>query len=166
MITALKFIHIGAIAIWAGGLAALPAMFRRREGLEGATLDRLHRGTRFVYLMVISPAAIAAIASGIALMFLRETFVPWFSAKMYFVAALAGLHVLAGRMVLNVFHEDQHYPVWRATLSMAATAAVAGCILYLVLAKPHIALALPEAVRAPGGLSELIPFLPDPPRAP
>ena len=44
--TFLKFVHLAAIALWSGGLIALPFLFWQRRALEaGLDLDRLHRVT-------------------------------------------------------------------------------------------------------------------------
>ena len=84
--TFLKFVHLGAIALWSGGLIALPFLFWQRRALEpGLDLDRLHRVTRFVYVELTSPAAFVAIGSGTALIFLQATFAEWFSLKMVLV---------------------------------------------------------------------------------
>jgi protoporphyrinogen IX oxidase len=70
MTTFLKFIHLAAIAIWSGGLIALPFLFRQRAGIApGLELDRLHRMVRFVYVEMTSPAAFIAIGSGTVLIF-------------------------------------------------------------------------------------------------
>ena len=68
--TLLKFVHLAAIALWSGGLVALPFLFWQRRTLEaGLDLDRLHRVARLVYVELTSPAAFVAIASGTALIF-------------------------------------------------------------------------------------------------
>ena len=75
MTTTLKFIHLAAIAIWSGGLLALPFLFWQRRGLQaGPELDRLHRIVRLVYVVLTSPAAFVAIASGKGLISFQATF--------------------------------------------------------------------------------------------
>jgi hypothetical protein len=37
MTTLLKFIHLGTIAIWSGGLIVLPFLFWQRRAIEGGT---------------------------------------------------------------------------------------------------------------------------------
>jgi len=70
----LKFAHLAAIAIWSGGLLVLPFLFWQRGTVaDGPDLDRLHRITRFVYVGMTSPAAVIAIGSGTALIFLRSS---------------------------------------------------------------------------------------------
>src|SRR5690606_20968502 len=52
----IKFIHVAAIALWSGGLVALPFLYHQRKGLEGEELHRLHAFTRFFYVGLVSPA--------------------------------------------------------------------------------------------------------------
>ena len=101
MTTLLKFVHLAAIALWSGGLIALPFLFWQRRALEaGLDLDRLHRVARLVYVELTSPAAFIAIGSGTALIFLQATFQEWFSLKMLLVGIMAMLHVLAGLVLV------------------------------------------------------------------
>ncbi|WP_321927546.1 CopD family protein [Paraburkholderia guartelaensis] len=139
MTTVLKFIHLGAIAIWSGGLIALPFLFGQRRGLTATTdLDRLHRITRLVYVELTSPAAFVAIASGTALIFLQATFVEWFSAKMVLVGIMAMLHVAAGLVMHQLFSPDGHFSRFSETVLSIAYVVVIVAIIWVVLAKPHI----------------------------
>ena len=104
MTTLLKFVHLAAIALWSGGLVALPFLFWQRRTLEaGLDLDRLHRVARLVYVELTSPAAFVAIASGTVLIFQQSTFTEWFSVKMMLVAIMAMLHVVAGLVLAQLF---------------------------------------------------------------
>ena len=88
----------------------LPFLFWQRRLLAtGPELDRLHRVTRFVYVVMTSPAAFVAIGSGTALIFLQSTFREWFSLKMVLVGAMVMLHVLAGLMAVRVFAPDGRF---------------------------------------------------------
>jgi protoporphyrinogen IX oxidase len=137
--TVLKFIHLGAIAIWSGGLIALPFLFGQRRGLTATTeLDRLHRITRLVYVELTSPAAFIAIASGTALIFLQATFVEWFSAKMVLVGIMAMLHVVAGLVMHQLFSPDGRFSRLSETALTVAYVVVIVAIIWVVLAKPHI----------------------------
>ena len=82
MIWMMKLLHLTMIAIWSGGLVALPFLLFQRRSLTGEDLHRLHRLVRALYVSILSPAAFVAIASGTALVFLRGTFVEWFSIKL------------------------------------------------------------------------------------
>lgn len=139
MTTLLKFIHLGAIAIWSGGLIVLPFLFWQRRTLTAGTeLDRLHRITRLVYVELTSPAAFVAIASGTALIFLQATFVEWFSLKMVLVGIMAMLHVVAGLVLHQLFLPDGRFSRLSAiALSTAYVVVIIG-IIWIVLAKPHL----------------------------
>ena len=154
MTTVLKFIHLGAIAIWSGGLIALPFLFGQRRALTAtADLDRLHRVTRLVYVELTSPAAFVAIASGTALIFLQATFVEWFSAKMVLVGIMAMLHVVAGLVMHQLYSPDGHFSRFSEFGLTVAYVVVIVAIIWVVLAKPHIdsTLIAPHLFE-PGGL--------------
>ena len=139
MTTFLKFVHLAAIAVWSGGLIALPFLFWQRRLLgAGSELDRLHRITRLVYVELTSPAAFIAIGSGTVLIFLQTTFIEWFSIKMVLVGLMAMLHVVAGLVMHQLFLPKGSF----GRLSFVALSAAYGvliiAILWVVLAKPHI----------------------------
>lgn len=155
MTLVLKFVHLAAIALWSGGLIALPFLFRQRRTLAaGPDLDRLHRVTRFVYVDAASPAAFVAIASGTALIFAQATFTEWFSLKMLLVAALAMLHVAAGLVLHHLFAPDGRFGRPAFLMLTSGYLAVIAGILWVVLAKPHIeAPGFAAHLFAPGGLA-------------
>lgn len=156
MITLAKFLHISAIAVWAAGIISLPGLYVQRAHVENRdALLRLQRIVRFAYVGVISPAAFLAILTGIVLIFLRGTFEPWFSMKLGFVAVLTMLHVLTGLVVIRLFREGEIYPVWRFVLATVVSSLVVIAILFLVLAKPVVGLAIPAVFSEPGGLERL-----------
>jgi uncharacterized membrane protein len=156
--TFLKFVHLAAIAIWSGGLLALPFLFWQRRALEaGPDLDRLHRITRLVYVELTSPAAFIAIASGTALIFLQATFGEWFSLKMVLVGLMAMLHVVAGLVMHKLFSPRGRFGRL-AFVALASTYAVLiTAILWVVLAKPHIdSNQFAAHLFEPGGLARLV----------
>ena len=149
MTTALKFIHLAAIAIWSGGLLALPFLFWQRRGLQaGPELDRLHRIVRLVYVVLTSPAAFVAIASGTGLIFLQATFEEWFSVKMVLVGGMAMVHQL--------FSPKGSFSGF-AFVTLATTYAVLiTAILWVVLAKPQLdSNAFAAHLFEPGALSRI-----------
>ena len=91
-LAAIKFLHVGAIALWVGGLIGLPWLMAQRDGIRRRggrnALHRLHATARTLHIGLVSPAAVVAIVSGTALIFLRETYAPWFTAKLGFVVLL------------------------------------------------------------------------------
>jgi uncharacterized membrane protein len=139
VITLLKFIHLATIAVWSGGLLVLPFLFwQRRHVANMAELERLHRITRFVYVVMTSPAAFIAIGTGTALIFLQTTFKEWFSLKMVLVGAMAMLHVLAGLTAVKVFGPNGRFSTLACVALTSVYLIVIVAILWVVLAKPGI----------------------------
>lgn len=152
----LKFLHVAAIAVWSAGLICLPGLYLRRAQVpEGEALHRLQALVRFLYVAVVSPAAFIAVGSGTALIFLRETFDPWFSLKLLFVGMLVLVHVVTGLVIIRLFEEGNVYPVWRFVSVTLASLTVVSAILFVVLAKPALPDLIPDVMREPGGLSDL-----------
>ncbi|MBB5752365.1 CopD family protein [Prosthecomicrobium pneumaticum] len=153
----LKTVHLTTIALWAAALVCLPGLYVQRTRLsDGPTLHRLQATVRFVYVALMSPAAFLAIASGTALIFVREVFAPWFAAKLLLVGLLVMAHVLTGLVIVRLFDERFVYPPWRFVLTTVVTLAIVTGILTLVLAKPDLPDLAPEVLREPGGLSRLV----------
>lgn len=155
-----KLIHIAAISVWMGALLALPLLYLRRNVTSGSgPLNRLHRAVRWVYIHIASPAALVAIISGITLAFLENTFVPWFAAKLAFVAMLTGLHVYTVSLQLRLFDPGATYRPARAVAAMLSVGVAATAVLALVLAKPQISMPGLEELFRPGGLAAAVPLL-------
>ncbi|KAA0971243.1 hypothetical protein FPY71_08945 [Aureimonas fodinaquatilis] len=154
----MKFVHIAAISIWCAGLVCLPGLYVQRVNAEKDALHRLQALVRFIYVGLMSPSAFAAIASGTALIFMRQTFQPWFGYKLLFVGILATLHILTGLVIIRLFNEGQVYPVWRFIAVTVFTLLVVCAVLFLVLAKPELPDFLSKDLFRPGGLGQLIPF--------
>ncbi|MFC3073621.1 CopD family protein [Shinella pollutisoli] len=156
MIALAKFVHIAAIAVWAAGVVSLPGLYVQRAHVEDRdALLRLQRLVRFAYIAVISPAAFLAVMTGTALIFLRQTFEPWFAMKLAFVGVLAVLHVLTGLVVIRLFREGEIYPVWRFVTATVLSGGVVMAIFFVVLAKPAMDLAVVDVLAEPGGLGRL-----------
>ena len=158
MTTFLKFVHLAAIAIWSGGLLALPFLFWQRRLLKaGPDLDRLHRIARLVYVELTSPAAFIAIASGTALIFLQATFTEWFTIKMVLVGLMAMLHVVAGLVMHQLFSAKGRFGGF-SFVGLASTYAVLiTAIVWVVLAKPHIdSNQFAKHLFEPGGLAKTV----------
>ena len=139
MTTFLKFVHIATIALWSGGLIVLPYLFWQRRLLAaGPELDRLHRITRFVYVAMTSPAAVVAIGTGTALIFLQGTFREWFTLKMVLVGAMVMLHVVAGLVAVRVFAPDGRFGSRSCVALTSLYLVLIVAIIWVVLAKPTI----------------------------
>lgn len=139
MITLFKFLHIAAIALWSAGLLVLPLLIVQRRRITGAAdAEHLYRVTRFVFIALTSPAAVVAIGTGTALIFLQATFNEWFTLKMVLVGSMAMLHVLAGVLVTGMYTRGRRIgPVGFWALTVAYAALIVG-VLWVVLAKPVI----------------------------
>lgn len=161
MLMALKLLHVAAISVWAFGLLALPVLLRQRNTVAaGAPLHRLHRSARLAYIVVLSPAALLAIASGLALVPLRETFEIWFQIKLLAVVLLVILHLLAGSSIVRVFGTENRYPAVRFGTTVGALSAVVVTILGLVLGKPPLSPEFSAFLTEPGALGQKFPHLP------
>ncbi len=138
IVTWFKFLHVASIALWSGGLIALPFVYLQRKGLEDDALHRLHAFSRFLYVSIISPAAFVAVGSGTVLIFLMGTYEAWFSAKMLAVSVMTGIHIFSGLLILRLFEPGRAYPTWRFLIVMPLTLFVVSSILVLVLGKPRL----------------------------
>lgn len=138
ILVVVKSIHIIAISLWAAGLVALPVFYRLRGGLDGDALHKLQALTRTLYVGFVSPAAFVAIGSGTVLIFLRETFAPWFTVKLFLVAIMAGIHLFSGMLILRLFEPGRSYPAWRFIAVTSLTLLVVCGIIAMVLVRPAI----------------------------
>jgi protoporphyrinogen IX oxidase len=132
----LKIVHIAAVLFWSAGLVYLPGLFAAHPGAKGEAYKRLRLITRFTYIAVTSPAAVVAILSGAALIFVAGAHGGWLVLKLALVSLLVVHHVLLGRMT-GWLRDDPR--MWRpaAHLSLIAVPAVlVPPILWLVLGKP------------------------------
>lgn len=153
----IKLIHLATIAVWAAGLVSLPGLYVQRAHVpDKDSLHRLQAMVRFMYVAIISPAAFVAVGSGTALIFLRETFEPWFSLKLALVGILVTIHVLTGLVIVRLFEAGNIYPVWRFVAVTAITFLVVTAIFAVVLAKPAVPDMLPDAMSEPGALRRLL----------
>jgi protoporphyrinogen IX oxidase len=152
-----KFVHVATIAIWASGLIATPFLLVQRRHLENDMMHRLHRVVRALHVSIVSPAAFVAVATGIALIFLRDVWFVWFSTKLYFVAALAACHVGMGLLIASAFEpEGRVRPLLATALTGMIGVSVLG-ILFFVLAKPIISLeAIAGEIAQPGWLQDSV----------
>lgn len=157
MIVWLKLLHISALSIWCAGLLVLPGLYSVRPNVAHRhELFRLQKFTRYAFVVLVSPAAFVAIATGTGLIFARETFTAWFALKLALVGVLVLAHVRLGAVILDIFKEGRTYPPWRwAVVTTLLGVTVLG-ILVVVLGKPAIDLALVPAIfHEPGGLHRL-----------
>ena len=152
----LKTLHLAAIAIWSAGLLGLPGLFVRRTHVaDEQSKHRLQATVRFLYVGIVSPAAFVAVGSGTALIFLRQSFEPWFTLKLALVGALVTIHILTGLVIIRLFEAGNVYPFWRFATATVGTLLVVGAILVTVLAKPDLPDLFPDAMAEPGALRRI-----------
>ncbi|PPD03372.1 MAG: hypothetical protein CTY36_08030, partial [Methylocystis sp.] len=92
--------HVLTLALWCAGLIALPLMLSHHDpSISQSDYARIRRYTHFAYTLGVTPAAVLAVASGTALVFLRDAFTPWMFLKLVFVGALVLTHGWVGHTV-------------------------------------------------------------------
>ena len=139
LIPHVKALHLSFVAVWVAGLIALPRMLARHDrAIVQAEFAQIRRATHFGYVWVITPVAILAIATGSALIFMREIFTVWIFAKLVLVAGLVALHAWVGHTIITVAEtEGQHEPPDPLVPTLVIFSLAIG-ILFLVLAKPEL----------------------------
>lgn len=153
----LKTLHLAAIAIWSAGLISLPGLYVQRTHVRSEDAKhRLQAMVRFLYVGIISPAAFVAIGTGTGLIFMRQSFEPWFSFKLALVGALVTIHILTGLVIIRLFEAGNIYPMWRFLAVTAVTLGVVAAILVVVLAKPELPDLMPEFMTEPGALRRIV----------
>ncbi len=134
-----KALHIGALALWTGGLFALPLMLARHDPTIGqADYSRIRLATHYGYIWIVTPAAVLAIAAGTLLIFLRELFVLWMFAKLVFVAALVAFHAWVGGTIVGIAESEGKRRTPEPFLPLLILVIPVLAILTLVLAKPEL----------------------------
>ena len=154
----LKALHVGFLALWMAGLFALLQMLAHHDrDLLKSESTQIRRATHYSYVWAVTPAAILAIATGAALIFLREVFTVWLLAKLVLVTGLVALHAWIGHTIITVAETDgRHEPPDALIPGLILIALILG-ILALVLAKPELeALPMPAWLQAP--LDRRLPF--------
>ncbi|UOA16461.1 CopD family protein [Sulfitobacter dubius] len=151
LITLFKSAHIAALLLWCGGLLVLPLMLSRHDpAVTPEDYKRIRRATHTTYAIVVTPAAIIAVVAGTWLIFLTEAFVPWFYAKLVFVAALAAAHAWIGHQVVQVAEKPDERKTAPAFITLAAAMVPIVSILFLVLGKPDLSgVTLPDWLLSP-----------------
>jgi len=147
-----KALHIAGLSIWVGGLLTLPLILSRHQpAVVAHEYDLMRRAVHLIYTTVTAAAVVTVIA-GTWLIFMQGVFVPWFYAKLAFVALLVAAHGWIGRVIVRIAElpEESKSPRWVPMLIAVTLPALA--ILFLVLAKPHLPWAcVPDWLQEPRG---------------
>lgn len=151
----LKFIHIGAVLVWVGGLLYLPAMLiAHHDVVDRQDFARIRMASRFIYMGLASPAAFLAFAAGTALLFVSDALHPWMFLKLIAVGLLVVGHLQYGRVLTHLADEEARAPTLRVRLIEGGAAVSVLAILTLVLWKPQIGTdLLPSWLTEPGLLA-------------
>lgn len=133
----LKLLHITAVILWCGTLLYLPTLIASATGPQRAPVfaHAHQRVLRSLFTLVVTPAALVAIASGTAIFVFMGPLTLWLVAKLAVVGLLVLAHAACGMLVLRAERGETRLAGLCAavtTLSIAAIALVA----WLVLRKP------------------------------
>lgn len=150
MIAAMKALHIATLSVWCAGLIALPVILHlygrsaRITTQAGFSEFRLlsHRS----YTVVITPAAVIAIAAGTALIFMVEINDAWLMAKLAAVAGMVLVHAWMGHLISETGEGGGAYRMPPPLIALVLGVPLMVAVLWLVLAKPDLA-----------GLIDLVP---------
>lgn len=158
MIAFLKAVHISALAIWCAGLLLLPVLLhlhgRDKRFRTQAGFTEFRWITHYSYTLVISPAAVIAVAAGTTLIFWLEVLDAWMALKLLAVTGMVLLHAWFGHLIVQAGEKRSAYSLPPVGLSLIALVPLIGLVLWLVLAKPDIAdllTLLPHSLQEPRG---------------
>lgn len=150
MVAALKALHLAALILWCAGLLALPLLLARHDPHQPqSTYTRLRLLTDASFRLVMTPAAVVAIAAGTALVFAREVYQPWMLAKLAVVGLLVCLHAWQGVLVTKMGETAGQHPSPGTVRPISLAIGLMSVVLLLVLGKPEFA-----ADRLPDWLNE------------
>lgn len=137
----LKALHISALTIWCAGLFYLPGLFMLHPRTsDRADYHRLRIMTRYSFIVVISPAAVIAIVSGTALVYLRGRQGEWLAMKLVAVTLMVFFHLYCGGILAKLRDPKARglrHPLLHLAL-VIIPAALIPLVLWLVMAKPRL----------------------------
>lgn len=158
MIALVKAVHIAGLALWCAGLLALPVLLRvyghPDHAHTQAGFAALRRLTHRLYTMVVTPAAILAVAAGTVLIFPLVPLEGWLILKLLAVAGMVLVHAWLGHLIVQTGAGGGQYLLPSPMIALALMVPLMVLVLVLVLAKPEIAPlieGLPEMLRNPYG---------------
>src|SRR5690606_17139373 len=97
----LKTFHIGAMTLWLTGLFLLPRLFIARAAGGREADVRLAAMGKTLYFRVMTPAGVATIGFGLALIGYGYEGA-WLPLKLLLVAGLAAIHMYEGLLLLDL----------------------------------------------------------------
>lgn len=135
-------LHIVSLLFWGACLLYLPALIAgaaRASSSIKEPPDPFDSIARFVFTRIATPAALLAIFAGSLVFVIDHTVTVWLIAKLTLVVGLVFVHTLLGMLVLRL-ESGNGKPLrsWCLLLGLLAAALMAA-IIWLVLAKPLLA---------------------------
>lgn len=134
-------LHIVPLLVWSAGLFYIPTLCSvDRQTQDSISLRHLRIQTRFIFVVVASPAAVLTIVSGGVLIYATGASGDWLAAKLTVVALMAVFHGFCGHMLSLLGHEGRQHKrfntlsIWMVLVPLVLIPAV----LWLVLAKPQL----------------------------
>ena len=133
----LKLLHISAVIVWCGTLLYLPTLIASATGPRQAPLlEQAHqRVLRSLFTLVVTPAALVAIASGTAIFVFMGPLTLWLIAKLAVVGLLVLSHATCGLLVLKAERVETRLAGLCTAVTVISMAAIA-LVAWLVLRKP------------------------------
>lgn len=133
----LLILHIGAILCWCGSLLYLPALITDAVS-QPKIIEQQRRiaVTRMIYRLIVTPAALIAIASGTAIFLINGITAHWLILKLTLVSALVLCHALIGWIILYKLEASRKIITLSCALLGSGTAVLIPAIVWLVLTKP------------------------------
>lgn len=140
-------LHISMLLGWCASLLYLLSLIASacssrngdlaQDGRQDLTLLHRHQDSvaRFIFTLIATPAALAAIASGTTVFLVNQTTYPWLILKMTLVTGLVAGHVLSGGLVLRL---EAGTPVRKPAIAMiCGLGVIMLLIVWIVLVKPE-----------------------------
>ncbi len=129
-------LHISTLLIWIGGLLYLPALIAQAVSAGEVGEAPNLSVARWLFVHVLTPAALLAIIFGTAIFLHTRNVSPWLMVKLGLVVALVLGHVAAGQLLIHSERASSgESRPWCGILG-GALAGLVVTILWLVLAKP------------------------------
>ncbi|PJF09999.1 CopD family protein [Pseudorhodobacter sp. MZDSW-24AT] len=140
MIAALKFLHIAALLCWCAALIALPILLHHYRGAKAQSrFTEFRLVTHTGYTVFATPAAVAAIAAGTALIFAADVRAEWLWVKLTFVCGMSLVHAWIGHLVLRSGESGGTFRMPPPLIAILLVVPQIAVVLWLVLAKPDVA---------------------------
>lgn len=131
----LKLLHIATVIVWCGAVVYLPMAIAAATAADPDAVGP-KRQVRLVFVGVMTPAALIAIASGTAIFTWQGPVVPWLMAKIIVVGLLVWAHGACGFLVLKLERGQTRGLLAACRLLTAITLVLLLAIAWLVLRKP------------------------------